>query len=93
MDMLSSFGTKISYFCAVASFLALAGCGGGGAGFQPPPPPPQVTSVTVSPTTIQIQTGGSQLFTAQVTGTGAFNPSVTWSVNGNSQLLTRPNAS
>jgi hypothetical protein len=31
-----------------------------------------------------MQTGASQTFTVQVNGTGAFNPSVTWSVNGNS---------
>ena len=75
-------GLRFSSLCAVAAFLALTGCGGGGSGSQPPPPPPEVTSVTVSPSTIQIQTGASQLFTAQVNGTGAFNPSVTWSVEG-----------
>jgi hypothetical protein len=80
----SSCGSKISYLCAVAAFLALTSCGGGGSGSQPPPPPSEVTSVTVSPVTIQIQTGAGQPFTAQVNGTGAFNPSVTWSVNGNS---------
>jgi hypothetical protein len=74
---------KVSYLYVVAALLALASCGGGGSGSQPSPPsPPEVTSVTVSPATIPIQTGASQLFTAQVDGTGAFNPSVTWSVNG-----------
>jgi hypothetical protein len=67
--------------CIVASFLALAGCGGGGSGS--PPPPPTITSVTVSPAAVQILTGASQLFTVKVTGTGAFDPSVTWFVNGN----------
>jgi hypothetical protein len=67
----------------VASFLTLAGCGGGGSGSQaPPPPPPEITSITVSPVTIEIKTGASQLFTAVVKGTGAFNPGVTWTVNG-----------
>jgi hypothetical protein len=67
MDTLSSSGSKVSYLCAVAAFLALTGCGGGGSGSQPPPPPPpEVTSVTVSPATIPIQTGASQLFTARV---------------------------
>lgn len=72
---------KISYLCVVASFLALAGCGGSGS--QAPPPPGQVTSVTVSPATVQVQSGTIQQFTAQVSGTGSFNHSVTWWVNGN----------
>jgi len=38
--------------------------------------------VTVSPGAAQLITGNSQLFTAQVKGTGAFNASVNWSVNG-----------
>jgi hypothetical protein len=74
---------KVSYLYVVAALLALASCGGGDSGSQPSPPsPPEVTSVTVSPATIPIQTGASQLFTAQVDGTGAFNPGVTWSVKG-----------
>src|SRR5580658_3782351 len=65
------------------SFFGLVGCGGGSSGSQQPPaPPPEVTSVAVTPGTTQLPTGGSQLFTAQVTGTGAFNPNVNWSVNG-----------
>ena len=70
----------------VAVFAALVGCGGGGSGSQvtppPPPPPSQVNSVTVAPSSAPVLTGASQLFTAQVTGTGPFNASVTWSVNG-----------
>jgi hypothetical protein len=73
---------KISYLSVVACFLTLAGCGGGGSGSQPPPPPAQVTSVTVSPATVQVQSGTTQQFTAQVSGTGSFNNSVTWLVNG-----------
>ncbi|MGD0467521.1 MAG: hypothetical protein ABSA54_04020 [Terriglobales bacterium] len=41
-----------------------------------------VTSVSVSPITAQVPIRQTQLFTAQVTGTGAFNNAVTWSVNG-----------
>jgi hypothetical protein len=41
-----------------------------------------VDHVSVTPPMAQVLTGGSQLFTAQVIGTGAFNPAVTWSVNG-----------
>ena len=71
--------------CLLASLLYLAGCGGSGSsGVQPPPPPPppEVTSVTVSPGTAQVATSSSQVFTAQVAGTGAFSSSVTWAVNG-----------
>jgi len=60
--------------------LVLTGCGGAsGSGTQAPP---TITSVTVVPATAQVATGSSQLFTAQVRGTGPFNTSVTWSVNG-----------
>jgi len=38
--------------------------------------------VSVTPATANLETGGSQQFTAQVTGTGDFNASVNWSVNG-----------
>jgi hypothetical protein len=73
--------SKISYLCVVASFLTLAGCGGSSSS-QPPPPPPEVSSVVVSPLSAQVSTGQTQLFTAQVAGTGAYNSAVTWSVNG-----------
>jgi hypothetical protein len=72
---------NLTGLCVVASFLALVGCGGGGSQ-SPPPPPPQITSVSVSPPSVQLFTAKSQLFTAQVKGTGAFSPSVNWSVNG-----------
>jgi len=76
-------GMILSRLCVVASFLALVGCGGGGSGSQlPPPPPPEIFSVTVSPETAQLFTSKGQLFTAKVTGSGAFNPGVSWSVNG-----------
>ena len=76
-------GANFSCLCVVASVLALLGCGGGGSGSQPPPPPPpEINSVTVSPESAELFTSKSQLFTAQVTGTGAFNASVTWAVNG-----------
>ena len=75
--------SKVSYLCVVASFLALANCGGSGSGSQsPPPPPPEVDNIDVNPGSANILTGKTQLFTAQVTGTGAFDASVTWAVNG-----------
>ena len=78
----SSWTTKVCHLGLVASFAVLASCGGGSSGMQPPPPPPpQVNSVVISPANALLLTGKSQLFTAQVTGTGAFNASMTWSVN------------
>jgi len=65
----------------LACLLVLASCGGGGSSSQTPPPPPEVTSVVVSPSSAQVFTGQNQLFTAQVSGTGAFDTNVTWSVN------------
>jgi hypothetical protein len=77
---------KVLSLAMLASVFTLVGCGGGSSGSTspttPPPPTPEVTSVTVSPATAQLQTGASEMFTAQVMGTGAFNTSVNWSVNG-----------
>jgi hypothetical protein len=67
------------YFLALLS--SLTGCGSGSSGGQTPPPS-QITSVSVSPTTANVLLGATQLFTATVQGTGAFNPNVTWSVSG-----------
>jgi hypothetical protein len=67
------------YFLALLS--SLTGCGGGSSGGQTSPPS-QITSVLVSPTTANVLLGATQLFTATVQGTGAFNPNVTWSVSG-----------
>ena len=81
--VLSSMSRLILGLTIFATLCALAGCGGGGSGSQTTPPPPsQVNSVTVNPASSPVLTGSSQLFTAQVAGTGPFNPSVTWSVNG-----------
>ncbi|MGI6090014.1 MAG: choice-of-anchor Q domain-containing protein, partial [Saccharofermentanales bacterium] len=42
-----------------------------------------ITSVTVAPNTVSVETGKTQNFTATVTGTGAYNDTVTWSVEDN----------
>lgn len=39
-------------------------------------------AVTLSPSTATIPTGGAQVFTANVSGTGSPSPAVSWSVNG-----------
>src|SRR5579859_7288235 len=57
--------------CIVA-IVAAVGCGGGAA--QPPPP----VSVAMSPAAPTVDQGGTQTFTATVTGTN--NTAVTWSV-------------
>jgi hypothetical protein len=67
----------------VAGFL-VAACSGGSSGSNANPPgaAPTITSVTVSPQSVQMVTGGTQQFTATVQGTGNFNTAVTWSVTG-----------
>jgi hypothetical protein len=47
-----------------------------------------VASVTVSPATVDVAKGGTQTFTASVTGTGNPAQTVTWSVSGNSEVGT-----
>lgn len=68
----------------------IAGCGSQGT--PPPPPPPTITSVAVSPTTASLLVKAPQQFTANVQGSGAFNPAVSWLVNnvpgGNSTVGT-----
>lgn len=70
---------------AVLAALVLANCGGGS---SPPPPPP--ISVSVSPSSVTLAPGASQVFKSSVSNTS--NPAVTWQVNntlgGNSQLGT-----
>lgn len=44
--------------------------------------PISITGIDVSPKTVNIQKGTSQSFTATVSGTGAFDNTVTWSVEG-----------
>jgi len=41
--------------------------------------PATVSSVAVSPATLNLTTGGQNQFSAAVTGTGSFNPAVAWS--------------
>ncbi len=61
-----------------ATLVFLVGCGGNTS--QPPPPPPP-TAVTVSPSSVTVQTGGVQQFTATVSPSGA-NQAVIWSLSG-----------
>ncbi len=58
-----------------AALVALAACGGSGSSSPPPP-----ITVSVSPASASVVTGGTQLFTATVANSG--NASVTWQVNG-----------
>ena len=43
---------------------------------------PIVTNVSVSPENATVKVGGTQLFTADVSGTGDYDDSVTWTVSG-----------
>jgi hypothetical protein len=58
----------------------LWGCGGGSS--KSTPSTPTITSVTIAPKAVSLQTGQMQQFTATVTGTGNFDPSVQWFVDG-----------
>lgn len=62
--------------------LALSACGSGSGSNGNGAPPFQVTSVMVSPQSANVVTEDTQLFAAQVIGTGTFNTDTTWSVNG-----------
>src|ERR1700678_2563835 len=75
-------GQPILSLGMLASCLVLTDCGGGGSDSQSTPPPGEVTSVSVSPATANMPVGTTQSFAATVQGTGAFNPAVTWSVDG-----------
>ena len=44
--------------------------------------PATITGVTVTPTAATVEAGGTQQFTAKVTGTGDYNENVTWTVSG-----------
>ena len=50
---------------------------------QKTPPQHSVISVTVTPSPVTLDPGATRQFTADVTGTGNYDPSVTWSVSGN----------
>ena len=52
---------------------------------------PIVTNVSVSPETATVEAGGTQQFTATVSGTGDYNKGVAWSVSGNSSADTTIN--
>src|SRR5580698_10600989 len=70
-------------FTLTAPIALLSSCGRGSSSSQPPPPPTTgVTSIVVSPSRANIYTNQTRSFTAQVTGNGAFNNSVVWSVDG-----------
>jgi hypothetical protein len=56
-------------------------------------PSPTVTSVTVNPTTADVLKGGTQQFTATVTGTNNPSTTVTWTVSGGTGGSTAINTS
>lgn len=58
-----------------------------------PPPAPTITSVSVVASTTTVNEGGSVNLTATVAGTGAFDPSVTWSIVSGPGSLTVINGS
>src|SRR5579864_1281139 len=75
----------LSTFVAVLALATLAACGGSGSNntVQTPPPPPTV-SVSVSPGSASLVSGGTQQFSATVSGSS--NTAVTWSVAGGGSI-------
>lgn len=63
---------------SAASPLLLTGCGGGGSSLSSPPP--ASLTVSINPANVVLAPGGTQQFTATVTG--GMNTSVSWQVNG-----------
>ena len=51
-------------------------------------PPATITSVTVEPDDAEVEAGETQQFTATVSGTGNYDKSVTWSVEGKNSTST-----
>lgn len=59
------------------------GCGGGGSSNTGPVQTgPTITGVTITPNAPSVTIGATQQFTGTVSGTGSFNPAVTWMVAG-----------
>ena len=69
-----------------ALILSLAACGGGGSSSSsvttPAPQPPTITSVSVSCALNSVPVAQTSQCAPNVQGTGKFNSSVTWTVNG-----------
>lgn len=55
-------------------------------------PASTVTGVSVSPATSAVVNGGSQHYTANVTGTGEFDSTVAWSISGSGAIDASGNA-
>ena len=70
--------TKMFLLPGIVGLLILAGCGGN---TSQPPALSQLMAVTVSPSSVTVQTGGVQQFTATVSPSGA-SQAVTWSLSG-----------
>src|SRR5467141_2148641 len=70
--------TKMFLLPGIVYLLILAGCGGN---TSQPPALSQLMAVTVSPSSVTVQTGGVQQFTATVNPSGA-SQAVTWSLSG-----------
>lgn len=72
----------VAGMCALLAMVA-GSCGGGGGGSTSSnPPPPSSVSITISPTSATVGFGGTDQFTATVSGTA--KTGVTWSVKDSS---------
>jgi hypothetical protein len=68
--------SNVNLCLALLAVSCLCACGSGGAA----PPPPLQPSISVSPASANVAAGGSQQFSASMSGNA--NPVVTWEVNG-----------
>jgi len=75
---------QTAYVWTLLTLIPLTGCGGGSTSSAPPPPPPPptITSVSLSTNYTLLQPAQRAFFNVTVQGTGYYNPSVAWSVNG-----------
>src|SRR5258707_14228728 len=69
--------TALCVALALGLTAAVTGCGGGSAS-QSPLPPQSTISISISPDTVAVLQGGTQTFTATVTG--SVNRQVSWTV-------------
>jgi len=74
--------TRYLPLCSVVTFSALTCLSGCGSSGSPTSSGPFISSVSISPSTINLQVQQQQQFTDNVSGTGSYSSAVQWFVNG-----------
>jgi hypothetical protein len=87
----------LGFFLIIGSVLLVAACGGGGSGSESGANPSSITSVSVTCSPSIVTSDQTSTCSAAVSGTGTFNPAVTWSASAgsvnSSGLFTAPSVS